>query len=239
MTRRSNDEYVEILNSGTPLWELPGIDGLAEDLGRRGVGPGIPDGPFTKLSTSCVRQRYPMFAKGRFNHQVLDVYEHESGLQIVGKCTSLLYKNIGVIRDLTSYKRPGTVPAFTLKNQGRTYFELNLLPLGYRPHIHDSNLISRGIRKRILDQAVHAFRFQETAWFIHGHLHWKNILMRLGADMEIADLAFIDFKKLVSRELNRFVDPMETTLEEIDLLFNGEVAFSIGSGNENFEFTKG
>jgi len=238
MTRRSNDEYVEMLDSGILLWELPGIDGIEEDLGRRGVGRGVPEGSFKKLSTRYVRHRYPKFARGPFNHRVLEVYEHESGLQIVAKRTSLLLKNIEVIRDLANHKRPGTVPAFTLKNRGRTYFELNLLPLGYYPHIRDSNLISRGIRQRILDQAAHAFRFQETAWFVHGHLHWKNILMRLRADMEIADVAFIDFKKLVRRELNRVVDPMETTLEDIDSLFNGEVAFSIGSGNENFEFAK-
>jgi hypothetical protein len=239
MTKRSNQEYVEMLDSGIPLWELPGIDGIAEDLGRRGIGRGVPKDAFEKLPRRYVRQRYPKFARGQFNHRVLEVYEHESGLQIVAKRTSLLLKNIGVIRDLSSHKRPGTVPAFTLKNRGSTYFELNLLPLGYHPHIRDSNLISREIRKRILDQAAVAFRFQETAWFVHGHLHWKNILMRLRADMEIADLAFIDFKRLVRKKLNRAVDPMETTLEDLDSLFNGEIAFSIGTSNENFEFAKG
>ncbi len=238
MTRRSNDEYVELLDSGIPLWELPGIDGIAEDLRRPGAGRGVPEGSFEKLSTKYVRHRYPMFAKGSFKHRVLEVYEHESGLQIVGKRTSLVFGNVGVIRDLASHKRPGTVPAFTLKNHGRTYFELNLLPFGYCPHIHDSNLISPGIRQRIIDQAAHAFRFQESAWFIHGHLHWKNILMRLRADMEIADIAFIDFKKLVRRKLQRAADPIETTLEEIDSLFHGEVSFSTGTCHENFEFAK-
>jgi len=239
MARRSSDEYVQLLDSGIPLWELPGIHEIAEDLTRRGAGRGVPKGAFEKLSTRAVRHRYPMFAKGRFNHQVLDVYQHESGLQIIGKRAALLLRNIEVIRDLASHKRPGTVPTFTLKHQGRTYFELNLLPFGYYPHIHDSNLISRKIKQRILDQAAHSFRFQETAWFVHGHLHSKNILIRLGADMEIADIAFIDFKRLVRREMRRAVDPKETTVEEVDMLFNGEVTFSIGSGNENFEFANG
>lgn len=63
--------------------------------------------------------------------------------------------------------------------------------------------------------------------------------MRLGADMEIADIAFIDFKRLVRRELKRVIDPIGTTVDDVDALFNGEVAFSIESGTENFEFAKG
>lgn len=226
-----------MLDSGIPLWELPGIDAIAEDLRRRGDGRGVTGGPFKKLSTRCVRRRYPTFATGPFGHHVLEVLEHESGLEIVGKRSSRLLANIGVIRDLASHERPGTVPAFT-PECGRTYFELNLLPLGYYPQIHDSNLISPGIRKRIVDLAAHAFRFQETEWFVHGHLHWKNILMRLGVDLEIVDVAFIDFKKLVRRKLNRSVDPVNTTPREVESMFNGEVAFSIGSARENFEFAR-
>ncbi len=86
---------------------------------------------------------------------------------------------------------------------------------------------------------VDAFGYGQVDAHVHGHLHGKNILRRLRADMDIADVAFIDFKKLVRRELKRVVDPMGTTLEDVDILFNGEVAFSIGSGRENFEFTKG
>ena len=239
MTRRSDDEYVEMLDSGVRLWALPGIDAIAEDLGRRAARRRVPKGSFEKLSRKEVRHRYPMFAKGRFDPRVLDVYEHESGLQIVGKRPSRLLKNIEIIEDLARHRRPGTVPAFTLKNHRRIYFELNLLPLGYLPHIHDSNLISGGIRQRIIAEAAQAFRFQETEWFVHGHLHWKNIVMRLRADMGIADVVFIDFKKLVRRELKRFVDPIETTLEDIDPLFNGEVSFSMMNGTENFEFAKG
>ena len=239
MMTRSNGEYVEILDSGISLWELPGVDGIAEDLKRGEPGGGVPKGAFKRLSTREVRRRYPMFAKGPLNHQVLRVYEHESGLQIVGKRIPLRFRNMEVIRNLASHKRPGTVPAFTMEKNRRTYFELNLLPLGYLPHIHDSNLISAGIRERIVDQAAHAFRFQETAWFIHRHLHWKNILMRLEANMEISDVAFIDFKKLIRKKLDRSADPRATTLEGIDSLFHGEVAFSIGLGTENFEFAKG
>jgi hypothetical protein len=239
MTRRSSDTYVELLDSGIPLWELPGIEAIAADLARHGLRRGGPAGAFERLPTRSIRRRYPAFARGPFRLRALEVYEHESGLQIVRKRIPLLSKNIEIIGDLASHKRPGTVPAFTARNHARSYFELNLLPLGYRPHIHDSNLISNGVRERILDQAARAFRFQETAWFIHGHLHWKNVLMRLGADLEIADLVFIDFKRLVRRRLNRAIDPMETTLEEIDYLFNGEVALSMGSGTENFEFAKG
>ncbi len=132
------------------------------------------------------------------------IYRHkETGLEIVRKDATGV---MDAIRLLAERKRASIVPLFFTDEEG-DYYELNLLPFGYQTlenYIGGKlDNMSDELRGQIIEAVSDGLRFDDEVWFQHGHLHERNVLLKVEQD-EVRDVKLIDFKILHTIDLADF-----------------------------------
>jgi len=138
------------------------------------------------------------------NHAYLNVYEFLPGIRLIEK--PVKDQKLPIIQKLIGMERPGIPPIFTITGRKELY-ELDLRPYGYVQLVSMGEDFLKENRSRIIKAVEDTFRHDSQNWFFHGHLHWKNILVKVNHLGILEDIKFIDFKHIT-----------EITAEERELM---------------------
>ncbi|HPN56728.1 MAG TPA: hypothetical protein PLD92_07750, partial [Candidatus Omnitrophota bacterium] len=184
---------------GKNLWANPAVQDTAVYLSQNGL-----DESFQRVEKSSL----PAY---------MEVYEKD-GIQIIRK--ELTRENANEIRQLAQAQRQSNVPVFFAKGDTEHYYEVNLAPEGYTTAYQvvrnspDRLAKLAEIQPYIMAAADDGLRFDNSQWFVHNHLHPKNIMIKQNDAGEIEDVKFIDWKKLSS--FNPAAKPETALLQQGD-----------------------
>lgn len=127
------------------------------------------------------------------NHEYLNVYQLRPGVRIIGKPIDA--QKIPIVRKLVSMERPGLVSIFIIPGEKGIY-ELDLRPFDYVTLFSKGKDFINKNRLTIIRAVENVFRHDPRYWFFHGHLHWKNVLVKVSEDGTLEDIKFIDLKHI-------------------------------------------
>ncbi|MFH1847356.1 MAG: inositol monophosphatase family protein [Candidatus Omnitrophota bacterium] len=103
------------------------------------------------------------------------------------------------IKDFFATKKPWCCPTFLAKGDKKHVYEFNLLPFGYKSLediiSDDVKNLTEGMRIAVRNAIAQTFG-EADKQFSHGHLHTKNILLKMDKYQKWLDVKIIDWKFL-------------------------------------------
>ncbi|EKD27532.1 MAG: UDP-N-acetylglucosamine [uncultured bacterium] len=127
------------------------------------------------------------------HHDYLNVFELCPGVRIIEKPIS--EEKLPIVRKLVAMERPGLIPVFIIPGE-KAIYELDLRPFNYEKLISKGKDFIDANRLKIIKAVENTFRYDNQYWFFHGHLHWKNVLIKVNSNGILEDIKFIDLKHL-------------------------------------------
>lgn len=179
----------------TDLWALPRVQDLARDLARSG------------LDAFAVPQDIPEVIRdagvgNKPGNMIEGVYRHPNGLEVIRKRV----ENAATIKEYLAARDPACCPTFFAKGDTGHVYELNLIPFGYQTLRQASPVLitgGDGENASLITGLLRRIFKRGDKWFIHGHLHHSNILVKRDEAGKIYDVKIFDWKFL------RSIDPAD------------------------------
>ncbi len=120
--------------------------------------------------------------------------EGEQGLQVIRRSPR---HNFDTLKEFFETEKPRFCPTFFEQGNDRYTFELNLAPLGYATLTDITNNFAKNFTEEMREsirEAVSKSLRQGKKWFVHTHLHARNILVKFNDTGNLIDVKIIDSK---------------------------------------------
>lgn len=127
----------------------------------------------------------------------------KTGLQIIRRECSGYPGDFEVLQEFCGARSRWCCPVVFIAEKGLYYYELNLMPFGYKT-VKDIMGNLTGEMRRSVGLAISATLGEGIQRFSHGHLHSGNILVKTSDDGSLVDIKIIDLKFVGKSDLSKY-----------------------------------